>query len=58
MVSKKGSRTIRLPDDLDKNLRIVAAQRRSSVSGLIAEAVKLWLQQQPEISHEDPRKSA
>lgn len=43
MVSKKGSRTIKLPEEVDLQLRLIAAEERIPVVRLIESAVKQWL---------------
>jgi hypothetical protein len=42
MSSKKGSRTIHLPEEIDLQLRLIAAEQRVSVTSLIVEALKVW----------------
>jgi hypothetical protein len=43
MPTKKGSRTVLLPEHLDKEIRLIAAEERIPVTKIIVLALELWL---------------
>jgi predicted transcriptional regulator len=58
MSSKKGSRTVHIPEEIDLKLRLIAAEQRVSVTSLIVDALKAWFVGERESQQPTDKKQA